>query len=211
VAALAACAAALCSTAAAAPGKLALMPLPKQSLGADAQTFALTKDSGVDSNATAARNAGVAAAVLVGDGRITGYALDYVRQTLPTILPATELLEVKSIAERYRDEATAAKGLRFWQGVTRMLTAGHPSGFTITLSAFRARVGDGTFAFMLRYRRTGAPTLYVGDVVFRTGDLLGAVFVTTTGDAGLRARTIHLAHVLATRIKRVAAGKIRHT
>jgi hypothetical protein len=209
---LAAWVAALCSTATAAPpGKLALMPLPKQVLGADAQVLALTKDSGVDSNATAARTARVATAVLTRDGRITGYALDYLRPGLPVVPVGANLLEVKTIAERYRDAASAAQGLRFWRRVTRRTSAGNTKNVTVTLSSFRTRIGDGTFAFELTYRRGGVPVFYIGDVVFRTGGLLGAVFVTTMDDAGLRTRTIHLAHVLATRIKRVDAGEIRHT
>ena len=79
---------------------------------------------------------------------------------------------------------------------------------SVRLVPFEARVGDGTFAFELTYRFAGRPILYVGDVVFRSADLLGAVFVTAADDVGLRDRTSRLAHKLAARIQEVLAGKI---
>jgi hypothetical protein len=209
LAAVAVCAAVLCPAAAAIdPGRLALMPLPKQALGPDAVGLALASDSGVDSNAAAARHAGggVTAADLARYGRITGYTLDY---ALPlTRSAAHSLLGVQTIAELYRGEATATKGLAFWRGVTRALGAKKVNGVTVTLSPFAARVGDGAFAFELTYRRGGKPVLHVGDVVFRTGDLLGAVFLTAGDRTGLRARTVTLADRLAVRIQQVVAGKI---
>ena len=77
------------------------------------------------------------------------------------------------------------------------------NGVTVGLSPFAVRAGDGAFAFELTYRRAGKPILYVGDVVFRTGDLLGAVFVTAGDEKGLRARTVGLANRLEVRIQQV--------
>ncbi len=115
---------------------------------------------------------------------------------------------MQTIAELYRDESAATKGLAFWHGVTRALTASKANGVSVGLTPFEARVGDGAFAFELTYTLAGRPLLYVGDVVFRSGDLLGAVFVTATDDAGLRARTAGLADELEARIQQVLAGKI---
>ncbi len=205
------CAAILCAAAGALdPSRLALMPLPRQALGSDATTLALAKDSGLDSNADAARNAGagVTAADLTGYGRITGYTLDYARPAT-ALLAVPGSLEVQTIVERYRDKSTASRGLEFWRTVTRRLSSRTASsGVTVRLSPFQARVDDGAFAFEVTYSRAGAPLVYVGDVVFRTGDLLGSVFVTTSAEAGLRARTISLARSLSDRIHDVLAGKI---
>ena len=80
VAALAVSAAALCAAASASgPGRLDLMPLPRSALGPGAAALALATDSGVVSNAYAARSAGhgFTAADIARRGRITGYTLDY--------------------------------------------------------------------------------------------------------------------------------------
>ena len=118
------------------------------------------------------------------------------------------LLDVRTIAELYGDPATATRGLAFWRGVTRKLSGRHADGVTVAISAFRARVGDGSFAFELTYRQGGQPLYYVGDVVFRTARLLGAVFVSAPDAIGLRTRTHKLADSLASRIKRVLPGRI---
>ena len=115
---------------------------------------------------------------------------------------------LQSIAELYRSESTAIKGLAFWRGVTQALTTSETNGVTVGLQSFKANVGDGAFAFELTYLKAGKPLAYVGDVVFRTGDLLGAVFVTATDDAGLRARTVGLADKLEVRMRQVVAGRI---
>jgi hypothetical protein len=199
-AALAACASLLCAD----TGRLALMPLPKSSLGADAAPLTLSRDSGVDSNASAAKNAGggVTAADLARQGRITGYTLLY---TDPTALAThRRLLGVQTIAELYRSRATAVRGLAFWRGVTRGLAGTKHGGVAIGVTPFSARVGDGAFAFQLTYSLAGKRLAYVGDVVFRTGSLLGAVFVTSASPTGLRARTVALAEKLLARMLSVA-------
>ena len=192
-------------------GRLASMPLPKQDLGPGVAALVLSTDSGVDSNADAARHAGpgVTAAQLASAGRITGYTRDYQRP--PTVVPLAgrALLEIQTIAEQYRDRDSARRGLAFWRAVTQALTTRVENGISTRAVPFDARVADGTFAFELTYIRAGRPVAYVGDVVFRTGSLLGAVFVTTTDRAGLHARTVALARKLATRMQLAQAGKIR--
>jgi len=188
--------------------QLALMPLPRETLGSGGAALALLSDSGVDSNADAARHAsdGVTAADLAGDGRISGYTLDY---WLREGSAPQSLLGVQTIAELYRDAVTARHGLVFWRGVTRKLDGTTSQGITISLAPFPVRVGDDAFGFELKYSRAGRPSVYLGDVVFRTGDLLGAVFVTLRNETDVRPRTRQLAHRLARRMKAVAAGAIR--
>jgi hypothetical protein len=207
--AAAAGAGALAASAAAVGGnRLAFMPLPKEALGPEAARFVLVSDSGVDTNADAARHAGrgATAAGLARAGRITGYTLDYALP--PSVLrQPPRLLGVQTIAELYRDGPTARAGLRFWRGVTRALRASRANGVTVRLAPFTARVGDGAFAYELTYRRPGAAPVYVGDVVFRTGDLLGALFVTASDEAGLRGRTTALARRLEARMRLVAGRR----
>ena len=187
------------------------MPLPRSALGPGAGALALARSSGVLSNADAARTAGpgFTAVDLAKRGRITGYTLDY---RLPNItVPQTrhELLGVQTIAELYSNRATATRGLAFWRNLTRKRKT-FPNGITVAASPFQSRAGDGSFAFELTYRDAVSPLYHVGDVVFRSGNLLGAVFVSATDDRGLRARTLHLADILASRIERVLAGQIHH-
>jgi hypothetical protein len=150
----------------------------------------------------------VTGAELARYGRITGYTLDYALPGVSALGAAGSVLGVQTIAELYRDESTAVKGLAFWRGVTRALGADKVNGVTVGVSPVEAQVGDAAFAFELTYRSAGKPILYVGDVVFRAGDLLGAVFVTASDKVGLRAWTVGLAVRLAVRMQRVVAGKI---
>jgi hypothetical protein len=213
VAALAGSIALFCAAASAAPAsRLDLMPLPRSALGPGTGALVLAPDSGVVSNADAAHDAGhgFTAADLAKRGRITGYTLDYVLPNATVPQARHALLGVQTIAEIYRDRAMASAGLAFWRRVTRTLSGRYPNGVTLAVSALRGRVGDGGFVFELAYLRTGQPLFYVGDAVFRSGRLLGAVFVSATDGIGLRTRTLHLANTLAKRIRRVLAGEI-HT
>jgi hypothetical protein len=189
-------------------GDLDLMPLRSSALGPGRAALVRAPDSGVVSNAYAAQDAGggTTAADLAKRGRITGYALDYVvpNATVPQARHA--LLGVKTMVELYSDPATATRGLTFWRNVTRKLSGRTTSGVRVIASPFRTGVGDGAFAFELTYRLKGQPLYYVGDVVFRSGRMLGSVFVTATDENGLRARTRGLANSLVSRIRRVDAG-----
>jgi hypothetical protein len=193
---------------AAGTGDLDLMPLPKSALGAGRVALVRAPDSGVVSNTYAAQDAGsgTTAADLAKRGRITGYSLDYVVPNATVPQARHKLLGVKTMAELYRDPATATRGLTFWRDVTHKLSGRTTNGVTVVASPFRAGVGDGAFAFELTYRLNGRPLYYVGDIVFRSGRLLGSVFVSATDDIGIRARTLQLANSLASRIRRVDAG-----
>jgi hypothetical protein len=206
VAAFAVSIAVLCSAASAAePARLELMPLPRSALGPGTSALVLAPDSGVVSNTAAARDAGAGftAADLAKRGRITGDALDFVLPNAAVPQTRHALLGVKTIAELYSDRATASRGL------AKALRAPGGRCQRVAVSAFRGRVGNGSFALELTYRRDGAPLYYVGDVVFRSGRLLGAVFVSATDSIALRTRTLHLAARLGSRIGRVLAGQIR--
>lgn len=201
---LALVAAAFCATAGAVGrDQLSLMPLPQEAIGRDAAVLMNANDSGVDSNQDAAWRAGhgITAAKITRDGRIEGFTLDYV---LPSAAPRQNLLGVRTMAELYRSPGAAAKGVAFWHQVTTWQRDSRGAGIRIVLSPFSARLGDGAFGYQLTYQRAGKPVGYLGDVVFRTGRLVGVVFVTTNDEAGLQARTLQLAHRLLARMRRVA-------
>jgi hypothetical protein len=190
--------------------RLALMPLPRSALGADTARLVLARDSGPDTNVDAARHAGggVTASELARGGRITGYTLDYVKP-VDVLHVGPSLLEVQTIAELYRDAAAASRGLTFWHAVTATIDRTSTRRLTVSKVPFATRLADGAYGFLLTYSVAGKPVAHLGDVVFRTGRLLGAVFVTATSEAGLRARTVGLARTLESRMKQVWARKIR--
>ncbi|HEY1775778.1 MAG TPA: hypothetical protein VGG41_06430 [Solirubrobacteraceae bacterium] len=196
-----------CAASAAQTGNLDQMPLPRSELGPGTAALTLAPGSGVVSNAYAAHDAGhgYTAADLTRLGRITGYELDYVLPNASVPQTQRRLLGVQTIAELYRDRATAQGGLTFWSGVTRRLSGHQANGDSVAVAAFQAHVGDGSFAYELTYRQRGQTLYDVGDIVFRSGSLLGAVFVSATDAAGLRTRTLQLAHNLVSRMKRVQA------
>lgn len=191
--------------------RLDLMPLPRSALGSGSGALVLAPDSGVASNAYAAHDAehGVTAADLAKRGRITGYVLDYVVPDAIVPQARQELLGVRTIAELYRGPAAATGALAFWRRVTRELAGPHANAVTVSVATFPTRIDDGSFGFEVTYRQAGEPLYRVGDVVFRTGRLLGSVFVTATEEAGLRERTVQLADRLASRIRRVLDGQIK--
>jgi len=206
LAAFAVLAASCCATAGAVdPSRLSSMPLTRAALGKDGVALFLAVDSGVDTNTEAARNAGhgITGADLTRDGRISGYTLHYY---LPDAAKPQNLLGVQTIAELYRNGPSAVKGVSFWRQVTESLNGIRSGGVTVALAPFHARVGDTSFAYELTYQRAGAPIGYLGDIVFRTGNLLGAVFVTTRDEPGLQARTLKLANRLLAKMRRVSRG-----
>jgi hypothetical protein len=195
-------------SAAGASVRLDLMPLPRSALGAGSAALARARDSGVVTNGDAAQDAGdgFTGAELAKRGRIVGYALDYVVPKAVLPQAGRALLGVKTMAELYRDPATASRGLAFWREVTRKRARRPTNGVTVSVSRFRANMSGGAFGFELTYRLAGKPLYYVGDIVFRSGRLLGSVFVSATDNIGLRARTLQFADSLAGRMQHIGAG-----
>ena len=93
--------------------QLALVPLPKSTLGPAGHSLPLARDSGVVSNAEAASEAtaSVTAAQLTRLGRVSGYLLDYGNP----FGGAAGVTEIQTAIERYRNAADARKGLDFWR------------------------------------------------------------------------------------------------
>jgi hypothetical protein len=190
---------------------LALMPLPKASLGAGAAALPLDRDSGVVSNADAARNATqtVTAKSLERLGRITGYTLDYNDAGAAALGKGHGLLEVQTSVELYTSPPAAARGLAFWRRDDADAAAFRTSGVRFTLKPFDpGRLGAARFAYDGTVRVKGKRPIYGIDVQFRTGRLLADVSVSSADHAGARPLATSLARKLQHRIAAVLAGKV---
>src|ERR1700751_5433989 len=99
------------SASSASPPNLAVLPLPKAELGQAGRSLSLAPDSGVDSNAHAASQAGgnVTAKRLKHLGRVSGYLIDW-----GTPFSETDgVSEIGTEVERYRTAAAARRSLGF--------------------------------------------------------------------------------------------------
>jgi hypothetical protein len=193
-------------------GKLALMPLPKQSLGAGAALLPLDPDSGVVSNAKAADDSapGVTAATYDRLGRITGYGLDYNDAAGKALAAGHGLLEVETGVELYRSPDAAHAGLGFHKRDDAKTAALKLSGVSIRLTPTTApRVSDERYAYAVRAKIAGKPTIFGAEVVMRSGSLLAFVSVTAVDRATPGPLAARLARRLDARIAGVLAGTVK--
>lgn len=191
---------------------LALMPLPKAELGAAASLLPLDQQSGVQTNADAARAATgkVTAVQLDKLGRITGYELDYNDAAGHALAARRGLLEVNTGVELYRSPAAARNGLAFWRrDVKKMKKLGGALGISVSLATFTTTgLPRPLFAATTVVKLKGKPPLYATDVAFVSKQLLGEVAVTAADAQDRRAYTVSLAKKLKARIDGVLAGRI---
>jgi hypothetical protein len=190
---------------------LALMPLPKSSLGSTALSLPLDSDSGVQSNADAAGNANgnVTAAQLDKLGRITGYQLDYNDAAAHALAVRRGLLEVVTSVELYRSAAAARSGLAFWRKDATDLAKLRAVGVSASVKAFRASgLPSPSYAATAVLKIPGKPKVYGIMAEFATGPLVAQVSVTAADAADRRGYAVSLAKQLATRIRDVLAGRV---
>jgi hypothetical protein len=190
---------------------LALMPLPKPSLGPQAVALPLDRDSGVVTNAMAASNAtaSVTARTLARMGRVSGYALDYNDAGAAALRTGHGLLEVETSVELYTSAAAATRGLAFWRHDDAEAALFKTRNVAFTLTPFDpGRLGDGRFGYEGVVRVKGKRPIYGVDVQFRTGRLVAAVSVSSADRAGARPLAGSLAFALQGRIAGVLAGRV---
>jgi hypothetical protein len=114
--------------------KLPLVPLPKSALGAAGKSLALTHDSGVVSNASAASNSSSGTPNSFKKlGRVTGYDLTYG----DPFRAGTGVTEIASGVEQYKTAADAKKGLAFWRKDDAQITSLEQYGITVALKAVK--------------------------------------------------------------------------
>jgi hypothetical protein len=115
--------------------KLSLVPLPKSALGAAGKSLALTHDSGVVSNASAASNSSSGTQSSFKKlGRVTGYNLTYG----DPFSGGTGVTQIASGIEQYKTAADAKKGLAFWRKDDAQITSLEQYGITVALKAVKA-------------------------------------------------------------------------
>jgi hypothetical protein len=213
VAALAAVVAFLADGAAAeiGPSRLALMPLPKQSLGPGAALLPLDPGSGVVTNAEMADDSspGVTAATFNRLGRITGYTLDYNDAGGRAFAAGRGLLEVETSVEVYRSSAAARAGIAFRKRDDAKLGTLKLSGLSLKVTPTASpQLGDERYAYEVRATIRGKPPFYGAEVVVRAGTLVATTSVTAVDRASLRPLTTTLAKRLQARVAGVLAGTV---
>jgi hypothetical protein len=192
--------------------QLALMPLPKALLGAGAVALPLDQDSGVITNADAARNASghVTAAQVAALGRLTGYELDYNDSGGSALLHGHGLVEVQTEADLYRNDLAAHWALAFWRKDELVPVSLSSSDIKVTLKkvALPGLGADG-WAYQGMAKVKGKPTLYGTDVYFREGSLLGYVSVSAANRSATLPLATKLVPALRSRIEGVLAGRVK--
>jgi hypothetical protein len=191
--------------------QLALMPLPKALLGAGASALPLDQDSGVITNADAARNASghVTQAQVAALGRLTGYELDYNDSGGSALLRGHGLVEVQTEADLYRNDLAAHWALAFWRKDELVPANFSGVGIKVTLKkvALPGLGADG-WAYQGTAKIQGKPTLYGTDVYFRDGSLLGYVSVSAANRSATLPLASKLVPALRSRIEGVLAGRV---
>jgi hypothetical protein len=125
--------------------KLSLVPLPKSALGAAGKSLALTHDSGVVSNASAASNSSSGTASTFKKlGRVTGYDLTYG----DPFTGRTGITQIATGIEQYKTAAGARKGLAFWRKDDAQITLLQQYGIAVVLKPVKAPwVGTSRFGY----------------------------------------------------------------
>jgi hypothetical protein len=163
--------------------KLALVPLPKSAIGPVAHSFALARNSGVVSNATAALSTpDGTAATFKKLGRLSGYVLEYGN----AFTGAAGVTDVHTGIEQYKTSADAKRGFAFRKKEDSKLAALNQPSFAVTNALVKVpAVGKKRFAYLTSYSAANiAPVSgvdeqvldgrYVLDVIVSAGDASAA-------------------------------------
>jgi hypothetical protein len=191
---------------------LALMPLPKSALGAGALSLPLDQDSGVLTNADAARNSNgkVGVAQVAGLGRITGYQLDYNDAGGQALVAGHGLLQVTTGVDLYRSAAEARSALTFWKRDLAKVVRLRAAGLAVAFRQFRTSgVPGASYGAVAAVTVHGKPTVYGTVVSFVSGRLVAGVSVSAADAQDRTGYASGLAKQLATRIEGVLAGTIK--
>ncbi len=191
---------------------LALMPLATPMLGGGAAGLPLDQDSGVVTNADAARNANgsVTAAQLTRLGRVTGYQLDYNDAAGHALAAGHGLLEVTTGVDLYRSADAARKGLAFWRHDATNLARLRAAGISVSVKTFGAAgVPRPSFGWSGVVKLKGKPSVYGVEIAFVSGQLTADISVSAADAGSRRAYAVSLANELASRIRGVLAGRIK--
>lgn len=187
--------------------KLPLVPLPKSALGAAGRSLALSRDSGVVSNADASNNS-ISAKANTFDklGRITGYRLTYGDR----YSGRSGVTEIETGVEKYRSSAGAKHGLAFWHKDDAKITALVPYGLTASLKALKApKVGTRRFAEGTTLTVPNAVPVSLVDEQFTEGQYVLHVDVAAGSLSAAGGVAGKLARALDRRFRLAEAGHLR--
>jgi len=125
--------------------KLSLVPLPKSALGTAGKSLALSHDSGVVSNVSAAaKSVSGTTGTFKNLGRVTGYDLAYGRP----FSGGTGITQIVSGVEEYKTTTGAKKGLAFWRKDDAQITSLTQYGVGVTLKVLKVpAIGAGRFGY----------------------------------------------------------------
>ena len=192
--------------------QLALMPLPKQSLGAGAVALPLDPFSGVVTNADAADDAlstGVTGATFARLGRITGYTLDYNDAAGAALNKRRGLLEIETSVELYRSSGAARAGFAFHRRDDAKFATLKLVGASFVLTPLKApRLGDTQYGWSVITKLKGKPPIYGAEVVVQAGALIAITSVAAAERSTSPSLAGALAKQLQARIDAVLAGTI---
>ena len=194
-------------------GRLALMPLPKEQLGAIAAGLEIELGSGTTSNTRAADESldpNDTAMQLNRAGRIVGYELAYHDVAGESIARGRGRYGVQTWVSLYRSAAEADAALtKDVADLTRYRGRYVANGVHLDAAGTFKPYGPGARATgMSETARLGKARVYETDVEFRTGSILAGVSIGRADKRSTRGDARKLARLLARRIVQVQAGHV---
>ena len=188
--------------------KLAIVPLPKSVIGAEAQEFAVAYDSGPVSNRDAAAHTPDATARTFKKlGRIKGYGVEYGN----AFTGALGIGDVRTSIEEYKTPSDARRALAFWKKEDAALQKLDNPAFTVTslpLDLPSPATRTSHFAFLTSYSASNiAPVSGVDEQIADGRYVLDVIVTAGTADAA-EALAPTLAAKLDARFRQARRGRL---
>ncbi|HEU5243064.1 MAG TPA: hypothetical protein VFU33_01570 [Gaiellaceae bacterium] len=188
--------------------KLAVVPLPKATIGAAAQGFSVAHDSGPVSNAeAAAHTSGATKKTFKKLGRVNGYVLEYGN----AFTGAAGVTDVHTGVDEYKTAADARRALAFWEREDAKLSALDNSAFSVisvpvTVPAPASRTSH--FAYLTSYSASNIARVSGVDEQVADGRYVLDVIVTAGDAAAAEALAPQLAAKLDARFRLAREGRL---
>jgi len=186
--------------------RLAVIPLPKPTLGSRARGLALGRTSGAISNTAAASSTSDATELTFQKlGRVSGYALVYGSP----FDGADDVTSVRTGVEEYKTSADAKRGLVFWRREDAAVAALDHSGFSVRSVLVKVpAVGTKRFAFLTSFRASNIAPVSSLDEQVADGRYVLDVTVTAGSAAAAKALAPPLAKKLDARLRLALEGRL---
>lgn len=188
--------------------KLAVVPLPKSSIGSVARPLQISYFSGVVSNAEAARRAMYADTTertFKKLGRVSGYLLDYG----VVASGGSGVTDVQTGIEQYKTSTAAKRGLAFWKSEDASLRLLNQGSFAVKNSTLKVpAVGKARFAYLTSYKAPDIVPLWTVDERIVEGKYVLQVQVSAGTATAAKALAPKLAKKLDARLKLALKGRL---